>query len=210
MLQYRMHYVSEFGVSDERTPELLPLHLAAMEGDADTVRKLLRDGTDINAADEKGYTALTYAVEGDRVNCMEALGESANLNLNPIDNDGTTPLMIATSFGNTHAVQWLLDKGANRDITDGDEKTAMDFAEKVEIVKLLQTLPIMPDAPARAAGGGSNNKRTKRKSRKRKSRSKSRRKSRKRIKRIKRKSSKRIKRKSTKRRKSKRKRRSRN
>jgi ankyrin repeat protein len=233
----KMHrdLTEERGQTEELPPRgdcCLALRDAAREGDAEAVRRLLRDCTDINAADEHGNTALMIAAIENHVRCMDVLGERDDLDLNQVDRDGLTPLMIAVCFGNTNAVQWLLNKGADRQLAAVDATgvnsglTAMDFAlaeeeeeateKATEIVNILSPAYIMPDDPAAAAaaaaGGGSNNKRTKRKSRSKSRRKSRKRKSSKRIKRKsrKRKSSKRIKRKSTKRRKSKRKRRSRN
>ena len=50
-----------------------PVADAAMRGDIDTVRALLREGADVNAAQGDGMTALHWSALGDDVATMEVL-----------------------------------------------------------------------------------------------------------------------------------------
>ena len=48
-----------------------PLHFAALEGHADTVRSLAVCGSNVNAADEKGATALHKAAAGGHIEVQQ-------------------------------------------------------------------------------------------------------------------------------------------
>ena len=52
----------------------------------------------------------------------------SGIDINVVDRDGQTPLMHAVIEINTDIVRHLLEKGANVDIKDGSNETAMDIA----------------------------------------------------------------------------------
>lgn len=64
-----------------------PCMLAAMRS-AECVRALVRHGSDVNAADKDGWTALWYAVASWRAECVEALLECSELDLDRRDSNG--------------------------------------------------------------------------------------------------------------------------
>jgi ankyrin repeat protein len=71
-----------------------PLHTAAREGNAESVRSLLREGADAHALDDLGRTALYYAASkrsAETVLALLAWGCDPNV----ADEGGVTPLMAA-------------------------------------------------------------------------------------------------------------------
>lgn len=70
-------------------------------------------GADVNAADSSGYTALHEAASGDAAEEINALIEKGAF-VDPRDEDGVTPLMLAAGKGeNCVAMVALLKHGAN-------------------------------------------------------------------------------------------------
>ena len=94
-------------------PPESPVADAAMRGDMDEVRTLLRSGADVNAAQGDGMTALHWAAEAGNAELAEVL-VFAGANLEAQTRlGGFTPLLVASRAGNEHLVETLLGAGAD-------------------------------------------------------------------------------------------------
>lgn len=106
-----------------------PVADAAMKGDAEQVRELLRGGADVNAAQGDGMTALHWAADRGDVELAEML-LYAGANVRAVTRLGEyTPLHLAARNGRAAVVTTLLDAGADpaaRTSTGG--ATALHFA----------------------------------------------------------------------------------
>jgi len=92
---------------DERVVE------AAMKGDRDTVRALLKQAADVNAAQGDGMTALHWAaLKGDTEMAEMLLYAGANIKA-ATRLGGYTPLYFAAKSGNTKVIEVLLKNGAD-------------------------------------------------------------------------------------------------
>jgi len=69
--------------------------LAVRQGKIETMQNLLKNGANINAVDNDGWTALMLAVAFGRVNIARELLENPNIDLNIRDNSGQTVLDLA-------------------------------------------------------------------------------------------------------------------
>jgi uncharacterized protein len=104
------------------------LTLASMKGDVEKVTSLLDSGADVNAKDERGWTALLWAVSRGQIDVVKLLlDKGADVNAN--GEHGWTPLMEAANRGHLEAVKLLLTKGADVNLKHEYGLTAKKIAE---------------------------------------------------------------------------------
>uniref|UniRef100_A0A671NGT5 Serine/threonine-protein phosphatase 6 regulatory ankyrin repeat subunit B-like n=1 Tax=Sinocyclocheilus anshuiensis TaxID=1608454 RepID=A0A671NGT5_9TELE len=87
-----------------------PLHAAAFAGHIDCVQLLLAHSASVDDVDQSGLSALIMAAEKGRVEVLEALLTSANVNLNLTDQKGNTALHLACSNGMEECALLILGK----------------------------------------------------------------------------------------------------
>ena len=132
-----------------------PVADAAEQGDRETVRALLQQGLDVNAAQGGGTTALHWAARANDVEMAEML-LYAGANVRATTRLGAhTPLLFASKHGNASMVETLLAAGADANDATTTGATALMFASasgSVEAARLL--LDREPDVNARESSGG--------------------------------------------------------
>ncbi|MEM6433307.1 MAG: ankyrin repeat domain-containing protein [Cyanobacteria bacterium P01_D01_bin.115] len=125
--------------TNESTPP--PLIAATLAGDLDQVQALLDSGTDPNLVYHTN-TALTYATRDGFTEIAAAL-IAAGAEVNWVDGEGVTPLILAAFKGHVGLVELLLDNDADPTVVDQWGRTALDYArrrgEDDEIAQLLQS-----------------------------------------------------------------------
>jgi len=105
-----------------------PVADAAIAGDRVTVRALLQQGVDVNAAQGDGMTALHWAALSGDVDLAKML-LYAGANLNASTRLGAfTPLLLASKSGQESMVSTLLEAGANPNDTTTNGTTALMLA----------------------------------------------------------------------------------
>ena len=147
-----------------------PLHYAIRKYDANMVEILLQHGADVNAKDSQGYAPLyvtiNYARDSEIVKLLKAYGVREQEEPQPsgfmsedefllklgqlVDHGGDinkgseatgiTPLRTAAFFGYKKAVEFLLDRGADLEVTDDSGLTALHtavFHGRLEIANIL-------------------------------------------------------------------------
>ncbi|MCJ1228298.1 Ankyrin repeat domain-containing protein 44 [Toensbergia leucococca] len=147
-----------------------PLHYAASGGNEAVVRLLLQHNIDPAARDDAGWTPLHVAAQSGRAKVIEVLYEyeaelqartidggtplhcaydemeaakwflEHEVDVDAIDNNGATPLMMAASDGFVVMVKLFIDHGANLNLANVDGQDALHLASelgKFEVVKLL-------------------------------------------------------------------------
>ena len=102
--------------------------------DAVAVRGFMQAGINPNAKNDKGETALTFAVRYKDPKIAKLLVEQADLNLR--DDNGNTPLFVAIKFEKEELFDLLLEKGADPNGSGAaSEKTKNQTALYVAILQ---------------------------------------------------------------------------
>ncbi|CAH2035190.1 unnamed protein product, partial [Iphiclides podalirius] len=115
-----------------------PLHVAAIRGDHDQVKKLLNQGQDPDVPDFAGWTPLHEACSyGWHQVVVVLVDGGANVNAKGLDDD--TPLHDATTSGNLKMVKFLIEHGADPFVKNSKGKTPCDYAAP-HILEYLQSL----------------------------------------------------------------------
>ncbi|PZD70711.1 hypothetical protein C1752_10226 [Acaryochloris thomasi RCC1774] len=113
---------------------------ATLAGDVGEVRSHLQSNADPNTTHNTN-TALTYAARDGYTEIAQLLID-AGAEVNWIDREGVTPLILASLKGHTKIAQLLLHHGADKTVIDQWNRTALDYAlrrgEADPIVKLLR------------------------------------------------------------------------
>jgi ankyrin repeat protein len=88
-----------------------PLHWAVYRNDVPEVSRLIREGANVNAANDYGATPLSEAAV---VGNVEVIGKllKAGADVEAANADGQTPLMILARSSNVEAAKLLLKRGA--------------------------------------------------------------------------------------------------
>jgi ankyrin repeat protein len=88
------------------------LVIAAEMDNPRVVLALLLKGVDPNLTDSRGRTALFTAVREDSLKALDSLLAEPRLNVDALNADGETPLMLAAIRGSLPAVKALVKRGA--------------------------------------------------------------------------------------------------
>ncbi len=104
------------------------LILASVNGDVEKVTSLLDSGADVNAKDQRGWTALLCAVSRGQMDVVKLLLDKG-ADVNSKGEHGWTPLMEAANRGHLEAAKLLLKKGADVNLKHQYGWTAMKIAK---------------------------------------------------------------------------------
>jgi ankyrin repeat protein len=112
---------------DWQDPEAL--HFAAQHADLDSIKRLLAEGTDINAFDELGKTALHWAAMNEHLNVAAFLIElGADVNAHHEPTIGNTPLGEIAGACSFEMARLLIMAGADPTIRGWMQLNALDRA----------------------------------------------------------------------------------
>jgi len=114
---------------------------------------LLGLGADVNATNEKGWTALWVATQGKRPNSMSMFREllTHSPRLETVDKEhGRTVLFLAVEKDSVEQAKALVGAGASLTATDKAGKTPLDYAMEIgnqEMIALLDAANVNPVRP---------------------------------------------------------------
>jgi ankyrin repeat protein len=113
-----------------------PLMAAALGGYLDVAKKLRAAGANVNVT---GWSPLIYAATGGRDNVVVwLLGEGAEINA--VSPNGTTALMMAVRENKLTTLDLLLARGANPNIRNQSDASALDWAKRNEDKVMIERL----------------------------------------------------------------------
>ena len=166
-----VRFLIELGV-DPKAPDdkgMSALHYAARNGFAAVARTLLDQGVKVNGKSKRGWTPLFDALYRHNSYPPDSKSEAIvdlllarGAEVNVIDAEGKTPLMLAANFRSAKVVKILIDAGARLRDRDNSGKSASSFVkhnilenhrkEHEEIMRLLRA------SDTEAVGKGGNGK----------------------------------------------------
>lgn len=105
-----IHLLNSTGIDINETDyqASTPLMFAAENGNLPTLNALIERGADINLQNIRRNSALHFAAKNNRVAVVARLLEEANLNLNIVNSNGNTPLMLAILNKNSEVTALFL------------------------------------------------------------------------------------------------------
>ena len=110
------------GLSSNRNKDDGPHNLVAL---------LLHEGADKTAVDNQGRNAVHHAAATGNEMAMEhLLPDMSGAEIDGRDEDGATPLHLASFNGRSRCMRMLLNAGADADAVDNDGKTALAYAKE--------------------------------------------------------------------------------
>jgi ankyrin repeat protein len=112
---------------------------AVKAGNRETVRTLIRQRVDVNAAERDGTTALHWAVRADDLALAQMLVR-AGANVKAQNHYGVTPLSIAATNANAPIVETLLKAGADPNGAGPDGETVLMTAARSGNPDVVQAL----------------------------------------------------------------------
>jgi ankyrin repeat protein len=137
-----MVFAAEPHPDTRRERNCTTLMLVAYAGNETKVQDLIERGSDLEAIDTAGYTALMYACNDGRDRIVDILlAAGANPNARAADN--STPLMFAAQHGHADIVRQLIAAGADPSALGDHGLSALGFAEQnghVEIAQYLKSV----------------------------------------------------------------------
>ena len=119
--------------------EATPLVDAAREGNRASVRALLQQKADVNAAEADGTTALHWAVRADDLETVRLLLR-AGASARTANRYGVTPLQVAAVNGSVATARALLDAGADPNAMLPEGETVLMTAARTGQPELLRML----------------------------------------------------------------------
>ena len=134
--------ISFYGCATSPQTDELLIHSASSTLDIDKIRKLIKNGADVNAFTAGGMTPLLFtSVKGD-IEVVKLL-LAANADVNAAGKYGITPLLIASEKGHTEVVKLLLAANADVNIRvniDGIGYTPLSIARQYSHKQIIEIL----------------------------------------------------------------------
>jgi len=115
------------GVPKEVKTAMLTIHESIRAGDLAQVQKLLSHGVSPDTKDDKGISALHYAVGVNRLDILKALMD-AKADPKVVDSQGNTLLHYAAGYGHVQTTDYFLQCGLPVNATNQAGETPLDLA----------------------------------------------------------------------------------
>ena len=101
-----------FSVDCRNTTGRTPLMNAALNGNVQVVKSVIKRGADPSLMDNRGWNTLHCAAKGGDTDIISLIHTHLP-NIDSKTREGDTPLMLAALNGKLRAVKWFLERGGN-------------------------------------------------------------------------------------------------
>lgn len=118
--------------AQEDSMGMTPLHYAALHGDIESVRELIKHTSNVDVLNDYHMTPLHFAIYENHPACVKELVLVGHANVNSADDQGLTPLHYAVIKKDVDCILFLLRSchEINLDSQDANNDTPLDFALK--------------------------------------------------------------------------------
>jgi hypothetical protein len=133
----------------------IPMYVALANHQSGIARRLAEEDFDVHARTNDGSTLLMAAARAEDVDLVRwALDHDIEVDAIRPKKNHATALMIAAGKGNPEIVELLLARGADPDLTNHEDRKALDLAKGGKVKELLRAasenqVPSGPDTAAR-------------------------------------------------------------
>ena len=100
-----------FSVDSRNATGRTPLMNAALNGNVQVVKSVIKRGADPSLMDNRGWNTLHCAAQGGDTDIISLIHTHLP-NIESKTGEGHTPLMVAALYGKLHVVKWFLEKKA--------------------------------------------------------------------------------------------------
>jgi hypothetical protein len=113
---------------------------AIIRGETEKAKSLIANGEDVNARDDLGNSALSWAAIRGNIEIVKALLAVPGIKVNDVNKDGTSAIILAASNNNVEVVQALLEANAG-DNNGGSALREAAIRGNIETVQVLIVRP---------------------------------------------------------------------
>lgn len=119
--------ISSF-INRKSTQGFTALHYASYRGNIDIVTKLIDNGAEIEVTNNRGINVIHMAAQGNQPSTLVYFKDKYFLNIQSIDEMGSTPLHWACYTGSEVAVHFLLSWNVDINAQDREGLTPLHLA----------------------------------------------------------------------------------
>ncbi|KAI1824958.1 ankyrin repeat-containing domain protein [Xylaria intraflava] len=101
------------------------VHHAVAQGSVEIVKLMLDHGADSNVRDVNGRPLLSHAIQFSNTAVIDHLLTRSDISIHDTDLSLRTPLMTAVMLDKSHAIQKLLEKEADPNVRDSEDKSPL-------------------------------------------------------------------------------------
>ncbi|EAY14238.1 hypothetical protein TVAG_486810 [Trichomonas vaginalis G3] len=117
-----------------------PLHCAIFNDKPEAVEYLLRKGAKVNQKGALGQTPLHFACQSEVKKIFDAVVGTKGIEIDPVDDEGDTPLIVCAKYNRADYAAVLIQKGANLNKQNKEGDTALHICAQYganDVAKLL-------------------------------------------------------------------------